>query len=562
MPKRLTPEEAAKLGLKPAASVAKKAESEKIRREAAQSVAGPVPGKINPGGPDEEGPSVVESMARAAHQGASYAFGDELGGVIGAGAEALGLRDTPSSDIEAEGGGGVDVKSQMERGSLLQRILDAYNEEAGAQRLANEAAAEANPKSSLAAGLAGALAAPRLPGMSPMKGLRGVDLGMQALKTGAVGGAAYGAGESEGGPLEALGDAMTGGVKGGFTGLAMTSALSRLKPYLAKKAEVRALHAAGIQKPELRRIMNRTEGSDDMAKARELGRMILEEQDAGGKKPILGWMTSKEGLGEKLETAKDVAVEAKKSMMDVAQRAADTGPTPFGQVPGRPVYRGEQVAKLRAEAERLMMDDATHPTGKALMGIADEMEDAISRTVEAGKPVSMTIPEAEARKVALHKLWQKMYGKERGTAGEEARKIAASEARQAVEDAMEQWSSPREAQAFKNQKERIGRLLQIRKLNREGVLADTARMPFGLTEQNAAQLMADGSGSVPEKLFKAAVGALGSKAIRGRGDAFSARLFDAMSKSGGEGALKAAASLTPDEERRQALLRYLGSLTE
>ena len=552
MPKRLTPEEAAKLGLKPAASVAKKAESEKIRRDAAQSVAGPVPGKIQPGGPDQPPMGAEEAALRGYVESASYGASPKIGGAIGAVAEALGLR---AGDTEIEGAGGVDVARQMQ--NPLERIVEAYRAERDAEKAANKKAAEDQPITYGGSGLLGAVTAPRLPGMvAPPKSATGLALLKPLVQTGTIGGAAYGAGSSDADTLLGLaGDAAIGGGVGGLTSGALGMTINKLRPLLRKGAESRAYKAMDPYQKTLEPLMSKSPAGDKMKAARDIGRLALER----------GMVRPFDTSANIARRAADAADETGRTIGGLIDEVQDTTKhlAAKGGIEGKPVNLAQIAQNLEAQAAKLDLDPTGSESAKALRREAAAINDAIAARIETGHPVYETLPAVEGMKKAeAAKVKPGDWATGEGSISAQAKMEHSRQYRKAVEDAIEELAGPEQKDLFKEKKKLFGDLTDIEDVASYGAGRQARNNFFSLGDRQMMQLGAEGSQSLSDAGLKALLIGLAAKLTRHRGSSTAAVALDKMAKGGALGATRGATSLTADEERRQALLRYLGSLTE
>lgn len=261
--------------------------------------------------PDTGKPNVVQSAVRGGVQGLTFGFGDEMAAAM-----------TP----------GVP-----------------YAEERDRLRAKNAAARVENPKTYLGGTLAGGLAAP-LPGGALKAGLSTTAKVLRGAGSGALGGGLYGAGASEGGVAETVGDAAKGamlgaGLGGGLSavGAGLSGLASRLPQALRRFSGERNLKAAGgIQ--------------SDLARARkQVGREGLNEVGYDmGAQGLVGATSTPASTFEKATEALDSAWGEMGGLVQAAdQRLAGS--------PGLKTRLGQVVAKAQDEILAPLKADPFQP---------------------------------------------------------------------------------------------------------------------------------------------------------------------------------------------------------
>jgi len=485
-----------------------------------------------PEAPKQE-PSALESAARGLHQGASYGWGDELVGAIGAGAEALGLRTDLGKEL------GTDVFAESKPG-LLDRMARAYRSESGEQRLANENAANANPKASDISKMAGAVMAARLPGM------KGASVGRQGL----IAGTAFGAGDSEaqdtGG---ALLDTAGGAVTGYMGGRLMQSIGGRLSPWLKKTAEERAFKAMDPYQKTLEPLMRKSPAGDKMAEARRLGRMGLDE---GMVRPF----DKSETIARRAASSSDeTGTMLEATLQRIQDETAQKALTP-ASIPGRPVNTVSVGRGLLAKADELAADPSSVDLSRALRAEGEKILSAADKTVERGGYVAKTLPEAEEIKRGIQGLVKPGdWSNSAAAIPAQARMDASRAFKKAVEDSVEGLAGPEDLAQFKALKSRYGRLADIEDVASYGAGRQARNNLFSLGDRQLMQMGAGQGQDVTDASAKALLLALAGKLTRERGSSTAAVLSDALSRQ--SGAPAATRTLTSDEETRQKLMRLL-----
>lgn len=251
-----------------------------------------------------------ESAVRGLEQGATFGFADELGGAMGAAME--GVANKP-----------MEGESKVNQ---LKRVYDEYRE---FNRKRYSDAEEANPKSFMAADMAGGLL---LPGGAAKAGakLGAKQIAKQAVKAGAATGALESAGRTEEELLSAQGatDVALGTAGGAALGKLLgkigsgrsKEALESTKGVLEKDANVAAFKSIGARakdfKDELGLKTNKRATADSY---KGTGKTLLDE---GVIKPRQSIEGVKESIVDKLdEVAKDRMSPAAKGIDDIIKES-------------------------------------------------------------------------------------------------------------------------------------------------------------------------------------------------------------------------------------------------
>lgn len=545
----------------------------KAKKRSTGDVLGAAKARKEPEAPEVERQSIPETAMHSGLQGVSFGMADEAQGLIGGAfeggkvaLEGLGLSEPEESladpDITGERESlasppPVTKGEGSNRKDALERILAGYKDTRDRERLAVHQGEADNPKTAFVSEMVGGALAPL-----PVKG----GLAKQGLAAGGL----FGFGKSEASDAgDMVLDTATGAGTGWLTGKVMQGGGNWLK----RMASERALRAAGAQKPDFTALAKQSPSGDKRAMARKLGDRLLKETTEDGKR-VLGWLDNPEAIAPKLERATKETGEAIGGHVDVMQDAiahtrsprASFPPLPpgapeFAPVTGRPVSMVEIGQKLLAEAEEAALQPGSKPYADSLRKEAETLlRQAESRAAQGGYS-SLTLPETEAAKRGLAGAVKKMSWLEKSTPQAEAKKQASRAFRKASEDAIEQMVGPDERAVFESLKGRYKDLRALRDIAQRGEIAEAARMPLGLTEQNS-MLAAIATGGAPvEQLAKAGGAGLLSRLTRGRGDAFAARAAELAAEVPGEAANKAAIqSLTPEAEERQRLFKLISNL--
>jgi hypothetical protein len=493
-------------------------------------------------------PQAKQSMAETAlhgfGKGASFGLTDEARGLMAGVGEA--------SQLMREGVG-LEVPSSQR--PALERIKGAYVDERDSARKDFKQGEKDNPKTMTWSEILGAVMMP-----SPVKG----GIAKQGLAAGALGGF----GNSE---AADAGDLLVDTAIGGGTGLATGKVLQGGGNALKRMANTRALRAAGAMKPDFSMLAKASPSGNRSAEAQRLGRKLLDSTTDDGSK-ILGWLDTPEKLAPKLAEATEDTGRKIGGHVDVMQDLISKTETPrasfpplpagapeFAPVLGRPVSMVEIGKKLLAESEEMALQPGKAQYADSLRKEAETILRQAEDRAASGGYASLTLPETEAAKRGLANTISPMDWLSSTTKpGAEAKKQASRAFRRASEDTIESMVGPDERTVFEALKGRYGDMRTLRDIAQRGEIADAARMPLGLTEQNA-MLGALGTGGLPiEQLAKAGGAGLLSRLTRGRGDAFAARALDAASEVPSEAAMRATTqTLTPEEDTRQRILEYL-----
>lgn len=339
----------------------------KGRAAARKRAAQPPPAALPEPSPSR-GPGVVDAALEGAKQGATLGFADELGGVMGAGAELAARHPVLSLALPALGPlgnvAGLGAAQALAEGAAptedadgaFKALIQRYRRERDANRAPLAAATEAHPLAKMAGEVAGGLLLPG-PGKAPPMATvasRAKTFGKYGAATGgAVGAGASDADLTRGEVVPFLVDTAKGSAAGGALGAVMGPAtelaISRLvKPWASRAAEQKAVDAVTPTAGLRNRLRKMGVVTDDETGA--MGRDIL---DRGILKPL---GTAKGALAR--NTAQ---MEAAGGQIGDITKAADAAaaldpskrysPTLGSIAAGRAVDSAADTPAMKAEAE-------------------------------------------------------------------------------------------------------------------------------------------------------------------------------------------------------------------
>ncbi len=475
-------------------------------------------------------PTKGDTVAHGALQGASYGLADEAQGVLGGARELKdqiarafggGTKIDPQEDVFAESHPIAGVKGSWDS------ILDAYRSERDAARREDKAAAQANPKLSVASTLGGALVAPGPKGAA-VKGA--VPRALQMAKQGLQAGAAYGAGDSEAdltkpslsNYLNFAKDTAEGAGLGGVTGGMLGYGSAKLEPVLKKAADLASFKsfeprvALGGLENKLKSLEAKSPKGDPLAAQRALGRTALDEG-------ITVPFGTSEGAAKRAEPILDEAGTMKGDALGrIRDEAQAAGLNPRVSLPGvaSTLENAGNAARLSPGEERL---------GGHLLNQSKQMRETGMRRQASGLGDYLDLLEAESAKSKMQKA---AFQKPRGGPAEDAAKQAASAMRQAVEDEAERVAGPEELSQFKALKDRYGRLADISDIAEYGAKRAARREGGGLAGEIANRMSLQSEADPKKSLTGWAMGQA-LDAWKNRRPATMAHVYDQASKNSG-----------------------------
>lgn len=476
--------------------------------------------------------SQAETALHSGMQGLSFGLQDEATGLIGgagaAGAallEKLGMKEPdPTTEALAD----PDITGERpdmatappvakgegdNRRSTLERVLSGYTQARDWERADLHKGERDNPKTALAAELTGSLLAPGPKGTKGATGLKRVGDG---IKMGSKMGAAYGFGKSEGGDAgEVALDTVKGAGIGGATGGVLGGISAASRPLLKRIADRRAYKALDPYMKSLDPLMAKSPAGNKMQEADRLGRKALDNE-------LIGFGSSSAGIARKAsEAADDTGVMLENSLGRIQDETVgiERG---VGYIKGRPVSLSELAQKLANDA-----DEAARAGNQDLARALRSEADDVIATVGARADDSMTLPDAETYKRTLQDRVN--YDKSRTMAQPtvDAKKAAASNARQLTEEAVEALAGPEDLSQFKALKQRYGDLATLSDTAGYGSGRLARNNALSLGDQQAAQVGAASGGDLKALLF-----ALTNKMGRERGSSSAAAMADTLQKGG------------------------------
>jgi hypothetical protein len=520
-------------------------------------------------------------------QGASFGLSDELGGALAGGVEGakaigqkLGLIDEEKYDADPLDPPNTEPMAKDQR-SVLKRVLDEYRKQRDAGREDLQVSAQEHPAIAAGAGLVGGVMSPSLPGMGVTKGAKGLGLVKDMAKSGAVAGAAYGAGKSNadltqgdvGGVLKDTGEqALLGGVMGGVLAIPLAAS----QPLLKKLAERRAIKALDPYQAEMDALARQSPKGQPDLKARELGRRLLEMNDNSGGRMLRAGDTSGDLALKLARETEDTGLMQGETLgriqdeIDRSVPAATTawasptigksGPALDKPVPSSQVFLQQIANKMRDEADDALrngrFEDST-----ALLREADNVEKQMAARIANGESPNMSLVEGEAQKRIWDKAIKPQDFSRVGSPGVEANKALRKAGKEAVEAGVEHWAGPDELEAFKSLKNRYGQLATMRDIAAKGAVRDLRNNAISLGDQQLAQVGASAGGDTPESLQLAALLAIANRLGRRRGASTMAVGLDKLAEGdAADATLTGLQSLTSDEDKRRRLEEKIRSL--
>lgn len=464
------------------------------------------------------------TAVRSFGQGASLGWSDELRGVSGA-LQELGSRGplgraaalaAPAAALPLTGPLALAQAAsapQLLTGSnreladypdlpVVEAMIQRFRADRASQAKDVAAGRKENPKTAMAAEVAGALAVP-MPKFAP--GATVLGRAAQAGKVGAAIGGASALGASDSGDgMEALrstlGGAATGAAIGGVvTPLAEVGAERVLKPAAERLANSQAVKAvlgrAGLTNKLKTQLGVRSEqGIQDLgAEVRSsgvLGRLIPNSASGINEANRRVLQGSGNVIGEGIEAA-DLAVQK------AAQQSALTG-TPTWTRP---------MGNEAADAFRRAVQTEAQRTGTA-MQLAPEVSEAASALEEPGLNTFRQLWDTKTA------LGQQAFpqGASRLTERTKLMRAGQQGAARQIESQLEGAIGPDEMARLRDAMKRYSVAKRIQGTVEDAAGRAEARMPVGLGDMQAAQVLS-------EPGLKSGVLALGSSLVRGRGNA-------------------------------------------
>lgn len=415
-------------------------------------------------------PAKRAAMARAAPQGATAGYGDELSGLLQAtqdsgapwylrspvAALAEAASDVPTSQREAAAAVDAEKAASMTPGERLQRLLQNYRLNVGAERTANKRAKEAAPGTYLASEIVSGL-----PLSFALPGGQAKTAGGMA-GAGALAGGLGGLGGSEadltkGDVLGALADTGIGAGLGAALGAGAAYLPKAVKAAAGKGSEL--LERLGISQG--RKVL--TGGTKSISQAAAVSddavKRALEE---GAIRPF----GTTSGAAERLDVLREAAGAEYARIVQALEAAGVVGPE-------RDALAAQLFAKARQEAasnvgpvpeyikgtaERIAGLPAEARIAGEVRPVAGDVGETIGAEVER-----LGLTQAEDVKRSLQDLALAEYRKVGGnTLLGDAKMANAADVRRAVEQAIESQSgrAPEAAAAFIPVKQRAGQLIE------------------------------------------------------------------------------------------------------
>jgi hypothetical protein len=393
---------------------------------------------------DRLGITKTESALRGAAQSATLGFGDEIEGLIQAALPVPG--DTGS-------------------------FFDRYRKWRDVSRTTDARASAANPKSSLAGGLAGAaVTAPALAALAPapLAGAGLVARTAQGIKTAAPIGAVYGAGSSDATTIGGLAtDSALGAAGAGLVG----GGVSAVAPPVAAWLKARALEYG-------RKALSGV-GNSLSARKEISPRAVEAAYDVGAIRPL----SNVTGISERLETATDALAPQYGAVLRELEAAGIVGPD------------AERIA-------RELLFDATQKRAASLgskvpaMMEADAME--LAEKVAGQPDPRLSLSAAEGIKRDLQDQARAEYAKIPSKVSQEGdyKKQIAALMRREIEQEIDAQSAlhPEAAAKFAPIRDRLAALYEAGGAAEEGAARAARRGPLGMGGMLAATGVLSGGG--------------------------------------------------------------------
>ncbi len=336
-------------------------------------------------------------------------------------------------------------------------------------------------------------------------------------------------------------DTAVGGGSGLVMGGALGGAMAKANPYLERFAQGRAYKALDPYMNSINRDMAGQLPEEIKSEMLRLGKRALDEN------------VIPTGAVDRFATSENLASTAAKLRDDVGVMKGAAVDVAQDQIGGQPISTLRLAQQMRAQAKELMKSKATLATGKRLMREADDMVTVAENRLADGGSHRMGLPEAELEKTKMqHEANYNIPLAQRGGAAEKAKKLAASTARQASEDAIDQGLGPEDLAQFKALKDRYGDLDKLADTAGYGAVRNFRNQYLSLGDKVAA-------GAAPETGNKLVDGPLkwawmlANKVARERGSSAAARTARNMSQSASS--LKPAAMAEPGLSEYARLLR-------
>lgn len=379
--------------------------------------------------------SLSGTALRQFNKGAALNFADEIGGAMGAGDE-LGRRIR--TVFGATGPQSTPVENEAL--SLPRALIARYLRERDASRSEDAAGAAKNPKTALAANIAGGIVSPVPFGKSKALTMAG---------KGAISGGLAGIGDSraellQGDIGDTLIDGATGAAGGAVLGRVFGGAGRKAGVKLGQRAEENALKAVGVKAGISDALGNR--GYETLDDARALGRTALDD-----------------GLIPWLGTAEDVAKNAAEAQTHrgamienalAASKASGVAPD-FDAISMR--------AALNA-SEGNMLPTAVRAGGKARQIVSD-----IGKLGETGGDI------IDANKMKSQVYDNINWGTETGLSTK-LQKNAVRGLREGIEEHVENTAGPQLADELRTANQRYGQLADIKSLAQEEARRQAGRV--------------------------------------------------------------------------------------